>query len=217
MQLGLALRGNLKVWSNEVAKVVEDGGKAAIRRTVFGLRNDVRGKIRSAGFKKTGLRNTVVGKVTGDGDDIEGRVYSVAKYRPGGMRRQPVDLVALFSEGATITAAGGRWLAVATGEGPMRQGRGGLRPATPKEMAEIGWKVAIVPSRYLGNLVVLGSWPGAAGARVVTHVLLRSVSLRSRYNLQQSVNVWMEKYSKLLAEEITTKADASQTLAGLEQ
>lgn len=217
MQLGLAIRGNLGVWSREVAKVVEEGGKAALRRTAFGLRNDVRGKLRGARFKRPGLKNAVAAKVTGEGDDLEARVYSVARYRAGGLRRQPVDLVALFSEGANISAAGGRWLAVATGEGPMRRGMGGLRFATPRETADMGWKIAIVPSRNLGNMVVLGSWPGAAGARVVTHVLVRRVTLRSRYSLQQSVDVWMKKYPELLAEEINTRADSSQTLAGIEQ
>src|SRR6266498_1287121 len=104
MQLSLAIHGDLRVWAKEVARVVDSGGRVALRRTTLGLRNNVRGKVRAAGFKSPGLSKAVAAKVTGRGADLEGRVYSVVRYKAGGLRRQAVDLITLFSEGATIRA-----------------------------------------------------------------------------------------------------------------
>jgi hypothetical protein len=210
LQLGLAVRGDLRAWTKEVANVVDAGGRAALRRATFGLRNNVRGRIRRAGFKSGGLAKAVAAKVSGRGLDLEGRVYSVARYKAGGFRRQSFDLIALFSEETTITPAG-NWLVIPTGEGPRKAGRGD-RSATPGELEAMGWKIAVIPAKRAGNLVVVASWPGAAGARVVTHVLVPRVTLRSRYDLQGAINLWVPRLPELLATEINKRADASPTL-----
>ena len=210
MMIGVAIRGDLRKWAVAVNAAVEKGTRAGLRRTVSGLRNGVRRSIRAAGFKKPGLVRLVSGKVTGKGEDIEGRVRSVARYKAGATRAAPVDLVALFGEGATVTAPGGRWLAIPTGNGPPKpSGRGGNRFATPREMAALGWKIGIAKS---------GAGKAVGGReRVVTHVLVRQVTLRKRYDLDAVVGRWVPRLPELMAIEINKAADASAELRRIEQ
>lgn len=202
MRLELAIRGELGAWTAALAKSVEAGARRALRRVTYGMRSNLRGRIRRAGFRRPGLARAIAAKV--DAAHLEGRVYSVARYRAGGQRSQPVDLVQLYAQGATITAANGRFLAVPTGDGPQRSGRGGSRPATPKELADMGWKTAVIPARG-GNMVVLATAPG--GTKVVTHVLVRQVGLRKRYDLAAGVTLWQGRMPAILAESIDAEAE----------
>ncbi len=209
MRLELAIRGELGAWTAALAKSVEAGARRALRRVTYGMRSNLRGRIRRAGFRRPGLARAIAAKV--DAAQLEGRVYSVARYRAGGQRSQPVDLVQLYAQGATITAANGRFLAVPTGEGPQRSGRGGSRPATPKEIADLGWKIAVISSRggtavsRGGTAVVLATAPG--GTKVVTHVLVRQVGLRKRYDLAAGVTLWQGRLPAILAESIDAEAE----------
>ncbi len=214
MMIGIAIRGDLVKWAVAVNAVVEKGAQAGLRRTVFGLRNGVQHSIRAAGFRKAGLAKLVSAKVTGKGEDLEGRVRSVARYKTSTYRAQPVDLVALFGEGATVTAANGRWLAIPTGNGPRKPGRGD-RWATPREMAAIGWRVGIAQSGP-GKAVVLAA-PAGMQQRLVTHVLVRRVTLRKRYDLDAVVGRWAPRLPELMAIEINKAADASAELRRIEQ
>lgn len=201
-QLDLAIRGELSTWTAAVAKSVEAGARRALRRATFGLRTNLRGRIRRAGFRSPGLAAALAAKV--DAQQLEGRVYSVARYRAGGQRTQPLDLIQLYSEGATIQAASGSFLAIPTGLGPQRQaGRGRMRRATPQEIGEMGWKIAILPARG-GKMVVLATLP--SGAKVVTHVLVRQVSLRKRYDLDGGIALWQGRLPAILAESIDAEA-----------
>jgi len=195
-QLKLAVSGDLQEYTATLAKAVETGCNRAIRRVTFGLRSNLRGRVRRAGFRSPGLSKALAAKV--DRSKLEGRVYSVARYEAS-EGRQAFDLIKLFEEGATITAAKGKFLAVPTGLGPMRGGRGGQRRATPQEVSDMGWKLAVLPSRG-GRMVVLATLP--SGVKIVTHVLIPQNKLRKRYDLQSGITLWEDRMSQVLAEEI---------------
>jgi len=201
-QLKLAISGNLGDYTNRLVKAVEAGSNNAIRRITFGLRANLRGRIRRAGFRSPGLAAAMAAKV--DRSKLEGRVYSVARYPAGGYRSSPVDLIKLYSEGATIRAANGKFLAVPTGLGPMRSGRGGQRRATPAEVAAMGWKLAFLPSRQ-GRMVVQATLP--SGTKIITHVLIPQNTLRKKYDLASGVSLWHSRINQVLASEIDKQVE----------
>ena len=67
----------------------------------------------------------------------------------------------------------------------------------------MGWKISILPARG-GNMVVLATLP--SGAKVVTHVLVRQVSLRKRYDLDGGIALWQGRLPAILAESIDAEA-----------
>ena len=201
-QLKLAVLGNLQEYTAKLAKAVEAGCNRAVRRCTFGLRANLRGRVRRAGFRSPGLSKALAAKV--DRSQLEGRVYSVARYGAGANRSGPADLIQLFAEGATITAAKGKFLAVPTGLGPMRGGRGGQRRATPQEIGDMGWKLAAIPSTR-GRMVLLATLP--SGTKLVTHVLIPQNTLRKRYDLAGGIALWQERMPKVLSEEIDKETE----------
>lgn len=211
-RLQLAVQGDLREWTFAISQAVEGGARVAMRKATFGMRNDLRARIRRARFRSPGLWRGLVGKVTGSGFDVEGRVYSVVRYKAGDRRRQETDLVLLYSQGATITASGGRYLAIPTGKGPRAISRGRARFALPSEMARLGWHTRVAPSRQ-GRKVVIGR-PQSGGQEVVTHVLVPNVNVQKRYDLDAGVEKWTRLLPKLLADAIDTEANKQTLLSG---
>ena len=208
MEIGLAVQGKLREFYEANARAVENGSKKALTRILGGIRTGVRRQIRRAGFKKRGLENVVRVYVAKDAQS--GIVKSKAVMKSNQRRAQDVDLVQLFSQGADVRAARGRWLAVPTGEGPLATARGGGRFMTPDEMREKGLKIHILPSKP-NPVVVLDRGKGVPG--VVTHILLRNVSLRARYRISTVTDRWVPRYPQVLIEEIE-KAAAAEPILG---
>ena len=206
--------GELGHFLNAQAKAVDVGGRKAMRLTAGAIRKKIAGNVRRAfpGGGGTTLAKLVRSRISGKGADIEGTVFSRAAYgrsslRPGG----PVDLVQLYAQGATIKSARGGYLAIPTENAPLRSARGprGQR-MTPRQMIEAGQKLAFLPAGGGRLVAVLKSRDG--GRPVVTHVLVRQVSLRQRYDIQSVVDRYAAQFPEIVAREINAAADASAVL-----
>jgi hypothetical protein len=206
------VEGNLGAFLRAQAAAVEKGGGRALRRVTGGIRGQIRRDIGRASFAGggKGLARAVRSRVRGKGADVEGIVYSKATYkasarRPGG----PVDLVQLFGQGATIRAASGGWLAIPTENAWVKSGRGprGQR-MTPAEMIAAGAKLAFLPAGGGRMVAVIRH----LGASFVTHVLVRQVSLRKRYDLQSAVDRWVGRMPEIMTDEINRAAEGSRVL-----
>lgn len=201
MRLDLALSGDLARWTKDLGTAVNVGSTKALRITTFGMRKNLRQRITRAGFKSPGLSRALAAKVTRE----EGRVYSVARFRAGATRSVDVDLIAVFQQGTTITGNNARYVAIPTGQGPRGTGRSSRRFARPAELAALGWRATTIQSKG-GNLLVLATSPN--GLKIITHVLVRQVSLRARYDLEPGVKLWEDKFFSILAGEVNQAAEA---------
>lgn len=207
-ELSLAVSGELSLYFKKINAAVDQGVRAGLRRTTFGMRNGIRTRIRRSGGFKTNFARLVVASVKGRGLDAVGTVRSVATYDKGN-RAQPVDLVTLFSQGATLRAAKGKWLAIPTGHGPLKPGgRGRSRYATPSEALSLGNQLTFIPAGN-GRAVLVNK-----ARNVVTHVLIRQATLRKRYDLDPYVQRWVPRFPQILAEEVDK---AYETTPGLKQ
>jgi hypothetical protein len=215
MILEAVLEGDLEALLKAQGAVVDEGAKKALRRAAGGIAAGVRRRIKSAGFAGGGgkLAKAVRTKTVGKGADTEGLVVSKAIKRTGPLRPGgDVDLVQLFAQGTTIRAAGGGWLAIPTEYAPIAPGRGVRRRMTPKELMATGVKLAFLPAKG-GKLVAVKR---EQGRNVVTHVLVRQVSLRPRYEFQGAIGPWVERFPALLAEEMEKAAAKRPVLARYE-
>ena len=79
---------------------------------------------------------------------------------------------------------------------------------TPREMIAAGQKLAFLPAGA-GRLVAVLK---RGGTSVVTHVLVRQVSLRKRYDIQSVVDRYAAQFPEIIAREINAAADASAVL-----
>jgi hypothetical protein len=203
------VEGELGHFLNAQAKAVEVGSRKAMRITAGAIRRKIAGNVRRA-FPNTTLAKLVRSRITGRGADIEATVFSRAAYksssfRPGG----PVDLVQLFAQGATIKSARGGYLAIPTENAPLKSARGPRgQQMTPREMIAAGQKLAFLPAGA-GRLVAVLK---RGGTSVVTHVLVRQVSLRKRYDIQSVVDRYAAQFPEIIAREINAAADASAVL-----
>ena len=205
------VEGNLGAFLRAQAAAVDKGGGRAMRRITGGLRGQIRRNVARAGFVGGGraLAATVRSRVTGDGVDVEGIVYSKATYKQSGRRPGgTVDLVQLFAQGATIRSARGGWLAIPTDDAPLKSGRGRGVRMTPAEMIASGVKARFIPAGGNRMLVVVHQ----GGRDVVTHVLVRQVTLRKRIDIQSAVDRWVDRLPEIMATEINKAADASAVL-----
>jgi len=204
------IEGNLGAFLRAQAAAVDKGGAKAMRRVTGGIRAQVRRNITRAGFTGGGraLAATVRSRVVGEGVDVEGVVYSKAIYKQSaGRPAGPVDLVQLFAEGAAIRSARGGWLAIPTDNAPLKSARGRGKRLTPAELIASGAKVRFVPA---GNRLLIVVRQG--GRDVVTHVLVREVRLRKRFDVQTAVDRWAGRLPDILATEINKAADTSKVL-----
>lgn len=212
MSVQAFIEGNLGELLRAEAKALEKGCDRALRRASGGIRGQIRRNIARAGFAGGGkqLARTVrVSSIRGEGVERNLVVYSKAVYpvapmRPGGA----IDLVQLFAQGATIRAAGGGWLAIPTDYAPVAGGRGVRRRMSPKEMIAAGVKLAFLPAGP-GRLVAVRR---ERGRSIVTHVLVRQVSLRKRYDIQGAVDRWVARLPEIFAREINREVEKSAVL-----
>lgn len=209
-ELTLATRGQLGLYFKKINAAVDKGVRSGLRRTTFGMRNGIRTRIRRSGGFKTNFARLVVASVKGRGLDAVGTVRSVATYDKGN-RAQPVDLVTLFSQGATIRAANGEWLAIPTGQGPITRARGKARLATPKEAAGYGFKLAFISSGN-GRGVIINT-----ARNQVWWVMVKKVTLRKRYDLDPYVQRWVPRFPAILAEEVNKAYDEAPGLKQLSE
>ncbi len=181
------------------AEIVGDGIAAGVRRTTFGLRNSLRRQIRNSGLGER-IPRLVSAALTETGTG--GEVYTRTGGTAGGMRQQPFDLIEVFSQGATITPRRGRYLAIPTGFAPLQHGRGGGRRASPREMRDRGFKTWFVETGN-GNGVIMAE---IGGRTVATHVLVRRVTLRKRFDMEKPITRWTRRFPDIIVREMDKAA-----------
>lgn len=171
-------------WAAVENRILRKGAIQGLRKTARETRADLIKMVRrnlATGRRLTGSRSAsnLVGtySVPKRGFDRwppRTGVFSRATYkRPGGR----ADLLKVFDEGATITAAGGKWLAIPTAKAPVKSGgRGGLRAATP---AESGMRFTFVP--ISDRLAMLRE----RRAQYPVYWLVRKVRIRKRINVDR--------------------------------
>lgn len=188
MELKVALRGDLQAMLKDEERAIARAATRSVRAAAGQARRMLRSQIRrNFGERKSRLSGAAFEDTVryrskpkrGQALDAAATVYSRARYRrPGG----EVDLLALYDQGVTIRARGGRWLAVPTSEAPLRSGegsgRGGARRATPKESGLALQFIPIAKDRAL--LVTKGR------RQRVLYVLLREVKLGKRLDVQRA-------------------------------
>ena len=108
-------------------------------------------------------------------------VQSRATYKRGGVRQEPIDLFAVFDEGATVRAANGKYLAIPTENAPFKKGRG-QRKATPKEAAAASVPMRFVPIAPDKALLVDPRRPKGSRESAL-YILVRQVRLAKRISL----------------------------------
>lgn len=207
IQLQMALRGRLNEYFKAEQAAVQKGIRGALRATAFAVRRDIRRQMKSAGLGKGRLQKALNVKslpASSNGDQaVRLRSYAVypqKTYRPGGK----VDLISLFSQGATIRAANMRFLAIPTPEDPM--GRRGMR-ARPEELVSRGYKLHFAKGKSGGGVLITE----IQGHPVVTHVLRRQVTLRKRLDtMSAEKKAWGEFPGRLSREINRAKNKVSQ-------
>ena len=206
------IQGELGHLLNAQAKAVDRGARKAMKIVAGGIRRNIQRQVTQAGFARGGrtLAKAVRSRTRGRSVDIEAEVTSKATYaagtrRPGGL----VDLVQLFGQGTVIGAANGGWLAIPTKDAPLKSARGPVGQAmTPADMDAAGLKPAAIPAR--GGRMVIVIRQGRQ--TIVTHILVRQVSLRQRYDLQATIDRSAGQFPEILVREINAAADASAVL-----
>lgn len=199
------IEGNLGAFYRATAEAVDAGAEKALARASGGIRSTIARQVQEAGFSGGGrtLAKSVRSRVTGKGIDAEAIVYSKSAYQD--RRGGGVDLINVFAQGAVINAAGGRWLVIPTEYAPLTSGRGRGQRMSLRELIDRGTKVSIIPARG-GKKVALAS---LYGRRVVTHILIKQVSLRKRLDIESVVDRWLPRLPELFAEEVEKAAQAS--------
>ena len=169
-----ALRGDLKAFMAADLKAGERAVTNVITRRTLKLKQDIRGAVSGAGLG-TRLGNTIRGRIfpaQGTSLGTKGRVESAAIYkRPGGL----VDLITVFQEGATITAAGGKYLAIPVGAGKNEK----LSSFSKKD-------IELVPFRNGRGYVVLrkGARAFGRGGGGVLFFLVKKATIRPRLDIE---------------------------------
>ena len=211
MMIQAFVEGELGHFLNAQSKAVGVGGGRAMRITTGAIRKKIAGNIRRAGFAGggKGLARAVRSRVAGKGANVEGVVYSKAIYSAGRMRPGgPVDLVQLFAQGATIRAASGDLVG-----DPDRVRAGRRRPrrqaaGEPGRDAGDGDQAGVSAVRPDRAVAVRRD----GGRSVVTHVLVRQVILRKRFDIESVVNRYVAQFPEILAREINGAAESSRVL-----
>lgn len=184
MELRAALRGDLREILADEERAIARAATRSVRAAAGQARRMIRSQIRrnfadrSGRLSGTPLEDTVRYKSEprrGTALDATAVVSSRAVYR---RRGQEFDLLALYDQGATIRARGGKWLAIPTAEAPLRGGRGGTRRARPSEIKLKLQFVQTAPSQAL--LLSRGRKPR------VLYILVRQVKLTKRLDIARA-------------------------------
>lgn len=180
LRIELALKGRLEQHMKAEIAAAEVAVTSVVRRKARTVRNAIAREIKRAAFTRRAfsgeLSATVVAKVwpeRGRSIETNGRIESKAIY---GRRGGPVDLITVFSEGASIRSGAGRFLAIPTEHAPLA--RSGRRRASPEEM---GARFPVRPTDDADLLAIVD--PGrkdAEGRPLVLWWLVREVRLRQR-------------------------------------
>lgn len=176
--LGKAIRAE----GRAIRKAVTQGLAQAGRDTRRDLLREFRSRLRSGrrGVSLKSLNGLVsVGRKPRTGfESWSPRVWVISRatYKRGGVRQEPIDLFAVFDEGATIRAASGKFLAIPTENAPKKPGRG-QRAATPKEATRAGVPIRFVPIAPGKALLV------DPRTEAVMWVLVRRVRIQKRLSL----------------------------------
>lgn len=159
-----------------------------VRHLTFGIRKDMKAEIRRAlgARAANALRAKVTPGPSSPNLTPAGRVYSnfVSKKRPGG----PVDVLAVFQDGATISAGGNKWLAIPL-EAAGRKGIGGsgkLGDRAPRP-SDFRGRLTFVPVRGKPDVALLVARTDTVhGAKrgEALFMLVRKVVLKQRYDLR---------------------------------
>lgn len=181
------------------AEIVSEGASRAVRRTLKGMKTGSRREI-----GKAGLGPRLPRLVSARWSKFEGDLFKRVGGRAGGARRRPLDYIDVFSKGAIIRPARGRFLAVPTEQAPRsRRNRAGPSARmTPDEMGAAGLKPVFIESGN-GGVIVIRS---AGGGTVVTHVLVRSARIQKRFDIDKVVNRWNRRYEKVFVDEMDKEA-----------
>lgn len=197
-QLSAALRGDLRKALKDDEQAGAGAVTSAIRRATTMLKKAVRAQITGAGLGER-LGNAARGEVfpvRGVSLSAKGRVISKAIYkRPGGL----VDLYTVFEEGATISALGGRFLAI-----PVGAGKAKLSSFASKD-------IEILPFRNGKGYVVLrrGARAFGRGGGGVLFLLVKQVTIKKRLDLQGALDVASEGLGELVASEWERRASSA--------
>lgn len=173
LRLNAALRGDLEGFLAGELKAGNRAVGSVMRRHVTKLKQDVRAAIAGAGLGAR-LGNAIRGSVVVDRNvpmNTRGRVASTALYkRPGGL----VDLITVFQEGATITARGGKYLAIPVGAGKKEK----LENLKSED-------IELLPFRNGKGFVVLrrGARGFGRGGGGVLFLLVKQVRIKPRLSL----------------------------------
>lgn len=207
MELKLALDGNLQRWFDEAARSIDRGQRGALRRVTGNIGRGVQRRVKSGGFK-TNFAKLVKYSVKNERNEPYGEIRSVATYSKG-QRTGPVDLVQLFAQGETIRAKNGSWLAIPTAQAPLKRGKG-RRQASPSEAKQYGFKLAFIPAGP-GKAVIIN-----VPRKQVWWVLVKKIDLRKRYELNDVVDRWVNRFDEVLAQEIIKAFEKNRRLAEFE-
>ncbi|WP_018261889.1 DUF6441 family protein [Methylobacterium sp. WSM2598] len=190
---------------------------AGMRQVADGLKEDLRDDVRKAGFGQR-LANTWRGRTfPTSGESVDAAAY-VSSNAP--------KLIDAFDRGVTISAKGGKYLAIPTADAGVRQvsarrAKGstgsGLTPAAWER--ETGVKLRFVPTRTGGVLVadayyrrqaarfqrrksfkaIREAGPASDRSFVVIFVLVRQAKLRKRLDIDAVAHAWAEKVPGAIA------------------
>ena len=180
MRLEAALQGDLNQMMAQELDDATAGVQRGVQQATDLLKGRLRTQIRRAGFrgKTTRLEKTWQGKFyRNDGLNAAGLVYSKAPR-----------LIQAHTEGTTIRARGGKYLAIPTENVPRRL-FGKQKPSPGQWPARLG-KLQFIPTRTGGVLVVKNYTRTRTGREstaknpksrtVVMFVLIRQITLKKR-------------------------------------
>lgn len=216
LQLKMAVEGRLDEFMAKRAKGVASAVTRAMRAITFGLQRELRRQVRKANFRRDGLEKLVRAKVLprrGYQADAEGLVYSNARIVRGS---KVVDLIEAFDKGATITAKGGKWLAIPTADSASKKANptGGFQKFRPSQLTKLRDKglsgnsrarklhaslkstgqteLKFIPTKKPG-LAMLAYVNPRTGDTQVAYWLVKEVKIRKRLNIGAAKNKWLTK------------------------
>lgn len=194
LQLKMAAQGNLDAFMAARAKGVASAVTRAVRAITFGLQREIIRQVKKANFKKDGLQKTIKAKVNprrGYLPDAEGLVYSVARVNRGGME---IDLIESYDKGVTITAKGGKWLAIPTLDAPHATGRGSANTrARPSRLSSSVFKLLTFIPTNNTNVAMLVFTNKQTGEKRVAYWLVKKVTMRKRLDINRAKQKWLPK------------------------
>src|SRR5260221_665308 len=190
--LEIALAGDITGALNKHSEIARKSLTAGVRRATFGLKRELRRQIDRAGFRASFAKAIRGGVFPYRQDTVNpvGRVFSkaTAKNRPGGL----VDLAAVFNADMTIAAAGAKWLAIPTENAERRAiGRGNLGDRKAKPSDYPGLRFRPVLGRPSLGLLVVPRRSSLDVAGTVYFILVKSVRLKQRLNIDAAAAKWL--------------------------